>query len=261
VVFGRGKLIDPTKLARIYVSPRTRAQRTLEILLDSLPTSPAQSRTDADIDEGPEVNGTSNFDSDSSNSTSVSDKTRLLSLTKTTEQIAEWKYGDYEGLLPRELLALRKSRGLDTDPGKKWDIWESGVEGAEGESPEQVAARVDGVIEEICSVQGAWMRQQKSDGARKPANTDSNTSTPTNLQSTTPSNETPEQKEPSTKGCDVLVVAHGHILRAFVKRWLKMPMSFPAEMMLEPGGVCGLSYAHGNVGERAVLVGMSFPQG
>ena len=61
------------------------------------------------------------------------------------------------------------------------------------------------------------------------------------------------------KGCDVLVVAHGHSLRAFVKRWLKLELGSNVELMLEPGGVCGLSYAHGNVEERAALVGMSFP--
>jgi sedoheptulose-bisphosphatase len=36
---------------------------------------------------------------------------------------------------------------------------------------------------------------------------------------------------------DVVVIAHGHSLRAFVKRWLKYPMDFPLSMMLEPGGI------------------------
>ena len=36
-------------------------------------------------------------------------------------------------------------------------------------------------------------------------------------------------------------------------------MDTKLELMLEPGGVCGLSYAHSNIAERAVLVGMSFP--
>lgn len=39
------------------------------------------------------------------------------------------------------------------------------------------------------------------------------------------------------KPADVIVIAHGHCLRAFVKRWLKFPMEFPLSMMLEPGGV------------------------
>ena len=61
------------------------------------------------------------------------------------------------------------------------------------------------------------------------------------------------------RNCDIVVVAHGHILRAFVKRWLKFELDANLEMMLEPGGVCGLSYAHGDIEQRAVLVGMSFP--
>lgn len=32
-------------------------------------------------------------------------------------------------------------------------------------------------------------------------------------------------------------IAHGHILRAFTKRWLRYPLEFPLSMMLEPGGV------------------------
>jgi probable phosphoglycerate mutase len=37
--------------------------------------------------------------------------------------------------------------------------------------------------------------------------------------------------------CDVVLIAHGHLLRAFVKRWLKYSMEFPLSMMLEPGAV------------------------
>lgn len=59
--------------------------------------------------------------------------------------------------------------------------------------------------------------------------------------------------------CDVLLVAHGHVLRAFVKRWLGYPMDFPLSMMLEPGGVGVLSYQHHSIEEPAVLVGIGFP--
>ena len=57
---------------------------------------------------------------------------------------------------------------------------------------------------------------------------------------------------------DVLVVAHGHILRAFVKRWLQYDMAFPFTMMMEPGAIGVLSYAHHNIDEPAILVGMAF---
>ena len=42
--------------------------------------------------------------------------------------------------------------------------------------------------------------------------------------------------------CDVLLVAHGHLLRAFVKRWLKFPLTAELGMMLEPGAVGVLRY-------------------
>ena len=47
----------------------------------------------------------------------------------------------------------------------------------------------------------------------------------------------------SEKGaCDVLLVAHGHLLRAFVKRWLNFPLNTELGMMLEPGAVGVLRY-------------------
>ena len=200
VAFGRGKLIDPARLAKVYVSPRSRATRTLELLLERA--------------------GDHGF--------------RLAERTIETEAVAEWGYGDYEGLLPKELKALRRERGY----ADGWDIWRDGTEGEGSERPEDVARRIDGLIEEIVEMQARWMEKSKSDGAKDSKN----------------------GVEEGPKACDVLVVAHGHSLRAFVKRWLSLELGSKVELMLEPGGVCGLSYAHGNVKERAALVGMSFPQ-
>ncbi len=58
---------------------------------------------------------------------------------------------------------------------------------------------------------------------------------------------------------DILLVAHGHILRAFVKRWLKYTMDFPLALMLEPGGVGILSYEGHDINQPALFVGMAFP--
>lgn len=44
------------------------------------------------------------------------------------------------------------------------------------------------------------------------------------------------------KHCDVVLVAHGHLLRAFTKRWLGYPMEFPLSLMLDPGAVGVLRY-------------------
>jgi len=58
---------------------------------------------------------------------------------------------------------------------------------------------------------------------------------------------------------DVLLVAHGHILRAFVKRWLGYEMDFPLMLMVEPGGVGILSYEGKDIKKGALYLGMAFP--
>ncbi|KAI9769726.1 MAG: hypothetical protein M1839_003602 [Geoglossum umbratile] len=162
VLVGTHKLIDPPRLARIYISPRKRAQVTFELLFDSAEHKQAL---------------------------------REAGKVLITDRLAEWGYGLYEGLLPGEIRALRKKHGLDLQ--KPWSIWRDGCE--EGEAPEQVAQRLDSLIAEIRTLQSPNMH------GGQPA--------------------------------DVLLVAHGHLLRAFVKRWLNLSMEFPLAMMLEPGGI------------------------
>lgn len=185
IVFGPGKLIDPTKLAKVFISPRKRAQRTWEIYREAHP-----------IYEGTDE--------------------------ETTDKIVEWGYGDYEGLFTHQIQDLRRERGHDKE--REWDIWRDGTEGDGGELPKSVAARLDSLISDITALQGKAL-------------------------------------EDGNRISDVMVVAHGHILRAFVKRWLALPLESGLNLMLEPGGVCGMSYSHGKIEERAVLVGMSFPGG
>jgi broad specificity phosphatase PhoE len=60
--------------------------------------------------------------------------------------LAEWDYGDYEG-----------RRSVDIwceNPG--WDIWRDGCPG--GESPEQVSARADRLIANLCTKPGATLQ-------------------------------------------------------------------------------------------------------
>ncbi|KAF8860963.1 phosphoglycerate mutase [Acephala macrosclerotiorum] len=104
----------------------------------------------------------------------------------------------------------------------KWDIWTQGCEG--GESAEAVQRRLDRLIQQIYKLQAPHM-----DGK-------------------------------SGQASDILIVAHGHILRAFTKRWLRYAMDFPFLMMMEPGAIGIMSYAHHNVEEPAILIGMGFPQ-
>jgi len=58
------------------------------------------------------------------------------------DDLMEWHYGRYEGLTSKAITALR--------PG--WDIFQDGA--PEGESPEEVARRVDRVIHRIESITG-----------------------------------------------------------------------------------------------------------
>jgi broad specificity phosphatase PhoE len=58
------------------------------------------------------------------------------------EDLAEWGYGDYEGITTDE---IRK-----TDPG--WTVWTHPTPG--GETPEQVRGRLDRVIERVRAVEG-----------------------------------------------------------------------------------------------------------
>lgn len=92
---GECKLIDPSQLAHIFVSPRKRARRTFELLL------PLSFRRTAEAGK----------------------------TVTYTEDIAEWDYGEYEGLHREEIIQLRTERGLDYE--REWNIWRDGCEGGE----------------------------------------------------------------------------------------------------------------------------------
>ncbi len=102
-----------------------------------------------------------------------------------TEDLAEWSYGDYEGLTTEQILARR--------PG--WDLWRDGCPG--GESPDAVSARVDRVIDRAVS-----------------------------------------------HGGDVILFAHGHILRCLAARWLGESVVFGERLVLAPATVSRLSTEH-----------------
>jgi len=56
--------------------------------------------------------------------------------------LVEWDYGEYEGRRTVEILAERPD----------WQLFRDGCPG--GESPEQVAARADRVVNRVCAVEG-----------------------------------------------------------------------------------------------------------
>jgi broad specificity phosphatase PhoE len=186
------KLINDSELCR-YVSPRNRAQRTLELLdvgcRDKLPSWKEESghiRTNASI--------------------------------SITESIREWDYGNYEGVTSADIRKDRAAQGLNN--GGAWDIWRDGCPG--GESPEDVTKRVDSLIKEIRDKWHAPVMDKKG--------------------------------VPS----DVLIVAHGHILRAFAMRWVGKTLADGPTFLLEAGGVGTLSYEHHSIEEPAILLGGAF---
>ncbi|USP81258.1 hypothetical protein yc1106_08532 [Curvularia clavata] len=193
---GDDRLIVPSNLAHIYVSPRTRAQKTLELLnlgcKDRYPWSQSQDDTTATPD------------------------IRTHAKIEITEAVREWDYGAYEGRVTKEIRQDREARGLGSD----WDIWRDGCEG--GESPEDVTSRLDAFIHEL---REKWHRGRfGKDG----------------------------------KPNDVLIVAHGHILRALAARWVGKRLEENPSLILEAGGVGTLSYEHHNIDEPAILLGGAF---
>jgi len=56
----------------------------------------------------------------------------------------------------------------------------------------------------------------------------------------------------------VLIVAHGHILRAFAGRWIGKNIAHNPSLILEAGGVGTLSYEHKRLEEPAILLGGAF---
>lgn len=187
-----------------YVSPRHRAQRTVE-LLNLGCRDPFPWQTSSSSQQPPSEN-TSEY--------------RTTAPVTIDPRIAEWDYGEYEGITSSEIRAIRKDSGQGP-----WDIWRDGCPG--GESPEDIIARVDSLIAEIRD-------KYHSKVIGKP-------------------------KQPGITG-DVMVVGHGHILRAFAIRWVGKPLTETA-MIMEAGGVGTLSYEHHNIEEPAILLGGGFVVG
>ncbi|KAI9670804.1 MAG: hypothetical protein M1829_004693 [Trizodia sp. TS-e1964] len=173
---GEDRLIRPSNLAYIYVSPRRRAQRTLELLglgcREKFPWNSERQHGEEDV--------------------------RTEAKVEVTQDIREWDYGNYEGLTSAQIRAELRERGGN----EPWDIWKHGCPG--GESPADVTQRVDRLITDI--------RQRFH------------------------SRHFGESKDANSTG-DVLVVAHGHILRAFAMRWVGKPLEDGPNLILEAGGV------------------------
>lgn len=179
-LIGDDRLIVPEHIEKVFVSPRLRARQTLDLLFES-----------------------------------HQEEVKNIPI-EVTEDIREWEYGDYEGMKTADIRALRKSRGLDKD--QPWSIWRDGCEN--GEMPDQVAARLDKLIDEIVSIQRKAIEEERHS--------------------------------------EILIVAHGHILRCLTLRWVKREINENPSLILEAGGVGVLSYEHRNCDEPAICLGGAF---
>lgn len=88
-----------------YVSPRKRAQRTLELL-------------NLGFDEPFPWNAHGEKEGQG---------LKCNARVEVTEDVREWDYGEYEGITTRQIKEMRKKQGLNPD----WDIWRDGCPGGE----------------------------------------------------------------------------------------------------------------------------------
>ncbi|MDI1492661.1 MAG: Sedoheptulose 1,7-bisphosphatase [Ramalina farinacea] len=185
---GDDRLIGPGKLGGIYVSPRHRARRTLELLnigcRERMPWHTADK-------EGKEGAGEK-----------LDEGVRSEAKVQVTEDIREWDYGVYEGLTSQQV----------------------------GLSPADVTTRLDRLIHDI------------------------------RTRFHNPAIGKPKDDEAAQRS-DVLLVAHGHILRAFAMRWIGRELSSGVSLLLEAGGVGTLSYEHHRIEEPAILPYLSYYTG
>jgi broad specificity phosphatase PhoE len=112
-----------SKVTCSYVSPRTRAQRTLELLNLGCKARYPWS--------GPDAPACAPLD------------IRTSASIQITPAVREWDYGSYEGKTSPQIRQERKDKGERED----WDIWRDGCE--DGETPEDVEQRLDELIAEI----------------------------------------------------------------------------------------------------------------
>jgi len=121
--------------------------------------------------------------------------------------LLEWDYGRYEGLTGHEIRSGER-------PG--WLIWRDGV--PEGETLEQVAARVDRFLDGVRARHGV------------PA---------------------PDSTVMNPVDATVVVFAHGHLLRILAARWLGLPARFGQRFQLAPASLCVLGWEYGETAVRS----------
>lgn len=118
---GPDRLIVRSNIAAVYVSPRSRAIRTLGMLLEAggigdieVPGFERARKEQGKVDDGEE-----------GGKVEVGEEGEGM-VAKVTEDIVEWDYGEYEGITSKEIKKMRAEKGE-----KVWDIWSDGCPGGE----------------------------------------------------------------------------------------------------------------------------------
>ncbi|GIC88259.1 phosphoglycerate mutase family protein [Aspergillus udagawae] len=141
-----------------------------------------------------------------------------------TPSLAEWDYGEYEGLTSDQICEKRRQRGLDKDG--PWSIWESGCPG--GETPQQVTDRLDELIGEMREV----------------------------LKSTTASwpggRMVPHVTEEPR---DIVCVGSGLSLSALAMRWTGLSLKCGVRLLFETAGVAVLGFEDEDLNQPAIILG------
>ena len=108
----------------------------------------------------------------------------------------EWDYGAYEGITSHEIHERHQ---------RDWDIFAHGC--PEGESVDEMSARVDGVIERVRQIHAEYWRKVQSG-----------------------------ECEAGTQGGDVLILTHGHFSKTFWARWIQAPLATGKHFIVDAGG-------------------------
>jgi len=143
LLVGPGKLLDPKRVRKVWVSPRQRAVRTFQLLFGGAQNiggsegGEEREREVAGVREGIFGGGEGSV--------------------VVTEEIREWDYGEYEGMKAAEVREMRKQRGLEKE-GLKWSVWRDGCEGGEYVSICSVlGTSADALADRRKMLRGGWI--------------------------------------------------------------------------------------------------------
>lgn len=207
------KFIDPSHITYIFTSPRTRAKQTIQLVLETL-------------------------------SEEQRSKIRIV----VDEDLREWEYGDYEGLLTHEIIELRKSRGLDKE--KPWNIWRDGCEN--GETTKQIGLRLSRVIARIQNLH----RKHQSEGIASDIMVFAHGHSLRYLAALWFKLGVEQKCETSWEKADPVTYKDETV--AYVKLEKYRHLIDNPNFLLDAGGIGVLSYSHHNIDEPALALAGAF---